>query len=143
MMMNTEIKNQKSALIHLKVLLPFKVFADIHGIRRMVVETSTGSHGLLPHRLDGTAALRPGILEYETEEGAINYMAVDEGVLVKTGNEIMVSVRNAIGGVPLGELQRVVEKEIMKSDESETSARLAMAKLESGFIRNFQKLSED
>jgi F-type H+-transporting ATPase subunit epsilon len=142
-MMNTETADTTIDLIHLKILLPFKVFADIKGVRRLVVETSTGSHGFLPRRLDGTAALVAGILEYETEAGDIIYMAVDEGILVKSGNSIKVSVRNAIGGVPLGELRMVVEKEMMKSDESEKSARLAMAKLESGFIRNFQNLIKD
>ncbi len=142
-MMNIENDNPTPVLIHLRILLPFKVFADIEGVRRMVVETSTGSYGFLPQRLDGTAALVAGILEYETEAGEINYLAVDEGIFVKSGNSVMVSVRNAIGGVPLGELRMVVENEMIKSDESEVSARLAMAKLESGFISNFQKLIKD
>ena len=141
--MSTKNANPVTDLIHLKILLPFKIFADIRGVSRMVVETSTGSHGFLPQRLDGTAALVVGILEYENEAGEINYIAVDEGILVKSGNSIMVSVRNAIGGVPLGELRMVVEKELKKSDESEISARIAMAKLESGFIRNFQNLIKD
>ncbi len=48
--------------IHLKILLPSQVFADRTGVTRMVVETSAGAHGILPHRLDCAAVLEPGIL---------------------------------------------------------------------------------
>ena len=66
---------------------------------RIVVETHEGSFGLLPYRLDCVAALVPGILVYETEAEGEVYLAVDEGLLVKTGLEVLVSVRNAIGGI--------------------------------------------
>ncbi len=49
-------------LMHLKVLLPFQVFAENTGVSRIVAETREGSFGLLPHRLDCVAALVPGIL---------------------------------------------------------------------------------
>jgi F-type H+-transporting ATPase subunit epsilon len=86
------------ALMHLKVLLPFQIFADETGVSRIVAETLDGSFGLLPHRLDCVAALAPGILIYEAEAGKEVYVAVDEGVLVKTGLDVLVSVRRAIGG---------------------------------------------
>ena len=50
------------ALMNLKVLLPFQIFADKTGVSRIVAETREGSFGLLPHRLDCVAALAPGIL---------------------------------------------------------------------------------
>ena len=53
--------------MHLKILLPFQIFADKPGVTRIVAETLEGSFGLLPHRLDCVAALSPGILTYETE----------------------------------------------------------------------------
>jgi F-type H+-transporting ATPase subunit epsilon len=63
-------------------------------VSRIVAETREGSFGLLPHRLDCVAALAPGILIYETEAEGEVYLAVDEGVLVKTGLDVLVSVRN-------------------------------------------------
>jgi len=42
------------------------------------------------------AALAPGILIYETEVEGEVYVAVDEGVLVKTGPDVLVSVRRAL-----------------------------------------------
>ena len=120
------------ARMNLKILLPFKT-----GVVRVVVETRAGSFGLLPHRLDCVAALAPGILVFETEAGGEVCMAVDEGVLVKTGADVLVSVRNAIGGTDLGKLRAAVEQEFLNLDEQEKSVRSVLAKLESGFIHRF------
>jgi len=102
---------------------------------RIVVETPQGSFGFLPHRLDCVAPLSPGILTYETKTEGEVYIAVDEGVLVKTGADVLVSVRNAIGGAELGELRTSVEREFLNIDEREQNVRSVLAKMESGFIR--------
>lgn len=128
--------------MHLKILLPFKVFADVEQVQRLVLETNAGSYGLLPQRLDCTAALVPGILQYETNEG-IKYVAIDKGILVKTGNEVLVSVRNAIGNAPLGQLKTLVETQLKQVEEKETGTRSVMGKLESSFIRSIRKLRRE
>ena len=121
--------------MNLKVLLPFQVFADKTGVSRIVAETQEGSFGLLPHRLDCVAALVPGILIYETDSDGEVFVAVDEGVLVKTGPDVLVSVRRALLGKDLGKLREAVEKEFLTLDENERSVRSVMAKLETGFLR--------
>ena len=121
--------------MNLKVLLPFQVFADKTGVSRIVAETQEGSFGLLPHRLDCVAALVPGILMYETQSDGEVFVAVDEGVLVKTGLDVLVSVRRALLGKDLGKLREAVEKEFLTLDENERSVRSVMAKLETGFLR--------
>ena len=82
-------------LMNLRILLPFGVFGEEAGVSRIVAEMRGGSFGLLPHRLDCVAALVPGILVYETASDGEMVVAVDEGVLVKTGPEVLVSVRRA------------------------------------------------
>ena len=124
-------------LMNLKILLPFKTFAEKTDVLRIVAKTREGSFGLLPHRLDCVAALAPGILVFETEAEGEVYLAVDEGVLVKTGANVLISVRNAIGGMDLDTLRQAVEREFMNLDEQEKSVRSVVAKLESGFIRRF------
>jgi len=119
----------------LKILLPFKIFAEKTDVLRIVAGTRDGSSfGLLPHRLDCAAALAPGILTYETEVDGEVYVAVDEGVLVKIGIDVLVSVRNAIGGVNLSQLREAVDREFLTLNEQEKSVRSVLAKLESGFI---------
>lgn len=123
--------------MNLKVLLPFQIFAENTGVTRIVAETLDGSLGLLPQRLDCVAALAPGILIYESETEGEVFVAVDEGVLVKTGPDVLVSVRRAIGGTDLDQLREAVEKEFLTLDEHEQSTRTVMAKLETGFLRRF------
>jgi F-type H+-transporting ATPase subunit epsilon len=130
-------------LMNLKVLLPFRVFAEETGVLRIVAETREGSFGLLPHRLDCVAALAPGILIYENEAKGEVYVAVDEGVLVKTGLDVLVSVRNAVSGTDLGQLREAVEREFLNLDEREQSVRAVMAKMESGFIRRMAAFHND
>lgn len=129
--------------MNLKILLPFRIFAETSGVSRIVAETSEGSFGLLPRRLDCVTALVPGILIYENETEGEVYVAVDEGVLVKTGLNVLVSVRNAIGGTDLGLLHAAVEREFLNLTEREQSVRSVMAKMESGFIRRLAEFHRE
>ncbi|NLY00201.1 MAG: F0F1 ATP synthase subunit epsilon [Rhodopirellula sp.] len=129
--------------MNLKILLPFQVFAENTGVSRIVAETREGSFGLLPHRLDCVAALTPGILIYETETDGEVFVAVDEGVLVKIGLDVLVSVRRAIGGTDLGQLRDAVEQEFLTLDEHEQSVRSALANVESSFIRRMAVFHND
>jgi F-type H+-transporting ATPase subunit epsilon len=129
----------EKTLMNLKILLPFRVFAETKNVSRIVIETSEGSYGLLPQRLDCVAAFVPGIFTYETETEGTRYLAIDAGVMVKAGTQVLVSVRNAIGGADLGKLGEMVEKEFRNQDESERKIRSVMVNLESGFIYSFDK----
>jgi F-type H+-transporting ATPase subunit epsilon len=129
--------------MNLKILLPFQIFAEKIGVSRIVAETRAGSFGLLPHRLDCVSALAPGILIYETEAEGEVYVAVDEGVLVKTGFNVFVSVRNAIAGTDLSQLRAAVEREFLNLSEREQSVRSVMAKMESGFIRRLAEFEHE
>ena len=122
-------------LMTLKILLPFRIFTVQKSVARLVAETREGSFGLLPQRLDCVAALEPGILTYETATEEVQYIAIDEGVLVKSGPDVMVSVRNAIAGTDLRKLRETVEREFLTLDEQEQSLRSVMVKLESSFMR--------
>lgn len=131
----------QTTTMNLKVLLPFQVFAEKTGVTRIVAETREGSFGLLPHRLDCVAALAPGILIYEDE--AEVYIAVDEGVLIKTGPDVLVSVRHAIAGTDLGQLRDAVEEQFLNLGEREQAVRSALAKVESGLIRRLADFHHD
>ncbi len=120
--------------MNLKILLPFEVFAEKSNVLCVVADTHQGSFGILPHRLDCVAGLLPGILIYETATHGEEYVAVDEGVLVKTGLDVSISVRNAIRGTDLGQLHAAVKREFLMLNEQERNVRSVMAKLESGFI---------
>lgn len=129
--------------MNLEVLLPNRVFLSKTGVVRMVAETSQGSFGLLPHRLDCVAALSAGILTFETPTDGEVFLAVDEGVLVKTGTDVRVSVRRAMVGADLAQLRGVVEREYLIQDDEARKQRALMTKLETGFLARFAYLRHD
>ncbi len=122
-------------VMSLKVLLPYKVFTDKVDVKRIVVETNMGAYGILPNRQDCVMVLEPGILTYEIVEAEEVYIAVDAGILVKTGSEVRVSVRNASGGVSLDKLNETLEKDFFKINKQEEIDRSVLKEMESSFIK--------
>ena len=125
---------QQASLMRLKILLPFRIFAEKTSILRIVADTRDGSFGLLPNRLDCVAAISPGIFMYEDEGQGETFLAVDEGVLVKAGLNVVLSVRNAIGDKDLSQLHLAVERDFLNLNDEEKKVRAMMGKMESGFI---------
>lgn len=120
--------------MNLRILLPSGIFAEKTRIMRIVAETREGSFGLLPQRLDCVAGLAPGIFFYESVAEGEVHVAIDEGILVKIGSEVLVSVHNAIGGMDLSLLREAVEREFLNLSQQEESIRSVMTKMESGLI---------
>jgi F-type H+-transporting ATPase subunit epsilon len=129
--------------MHLKILLPFGVFVEKDDVTQIVAETREGSFGLLPHRRDCTATLVPGILIYENQAEGEVCVAVDQGVLVKTGLDVTVAVRNAFAGTNLARLRETVEKEFVNLDKQEEGVRSVMAKMEGVFMRRLAEFRHD
>lgn len=126
-------------MMNLKILLPTGVFAEVSNVSRMVVETSGGSCGLWPQRLDCVAGLVPGILCYQSGQTVV-FVAVDRGVLVKSGADVRVSVRRAVAGSDLSALHSAVKEEFLHISQSDRETRQAAAKLEAGLIVSMQAL---
>ena len=132
-------------MMTLKVLLPFGVFKVETKVLRIVVETRQGSFGLLPQRLDCVAAIVPGILIYQVHSAAGNrnaevYVAVDAGVLVKTGPEVVISVRHAIVGTELDHLRDTVEQAFMQQSAEDKKVHSVFQKMEGDFMRRVTAL---
>jgi F-type H+-transporting ATPase subunit epsilon len=129
--------------MNLRILLPFKIFARLENVSRIIAETLEGSFGLLPHRLDCVAALVPGILSYSTPDGGTTYLAIDAGVLVKRGDDVSISVRRAIRGAGLQELHQAVVREYLTLDAQEREMRSVVSKMESGLIGRIAELHHE
>ena len=133
--------------MNLDLLLPSRRVLHKTRVLRIVAETRQGSFGLLPRRRDCVAALVPGILCFETAADGEVFVALDEGVLVKAGADVRVSVRRAIvgegGGASLATLRAAVEREFLAEDDQTRSLREAMAKLEAGFVTRLATLRHD
>jgi F-type H+-transporting ATPase subunit epsilon len=128
--------------MRLKVLLPTEVIVD-EEVAKVVAEAGNGSFCLLPRHVDFLAALVPGLLSFDTPEGEEVFLAVDEGILVKCKQDVLVSTRNAIRGPNLGELRKAVEEQFKVLDEREKMARSAVAKIEASFVRRFLEIQKN
>ena len=127
--------------MRLKVLVPTHIVID-QEITKVIAEAENGSFCLLPRHIDFVAALVPGILSFITPLGEEKFVAVDEGILVKVGDEVLVSTRNAIESTELGLLRQTVEQEFQVKDEREKKALAAGARLEADIVRKFMDLGK-
>jgi len=125
--------------MRLEIITPMAVRVD-RSVRRVVAEGPDGHFGMLPGHVDFVSELVPGILRFETEEGAERFVAVNSGTLVKCGDVVRVAVRGAVEGDDLGALRKRFEAEFRQHDEDERESRAALARLEASMIRRFRDL---
>ena len=126
-------------MIDLNILLPEKTFLK-REVKKIVAEAENGWFCLLPKHVDFTTSLTPGILILTTPEDKDVFLAIDEGILVKYGEKVIISTRNAMEGEDLGELKNRVEEIFIRTDEKEKDAQTALSKLEADFVRSFLNL---
>jgi len=121
------------------VLQPERIAVD-QSVSKVTAEARNGAFCLLPRHVDFLAVLVPGLLGFVEASGKESFLAVDHGTLVKCGEEVLVSTSRAIGGRPLGELQRAVNEELEILDDRQRRARAASAKIEADFTRRLVEL---
>jgi F-type H+-transporting ATPase subunit epsilon len=124
----------------LKVVLPSGVLLQ-QDVIKVVAEAENGSFCLLPRHIDFVSPLIPGILAFTPRDGEETFLAVDEGVLVKCGTEVLVSTWNAVRG-PLGELRQAVREQFRELGEREQKARSALGRLEASLVRQILNWEE-
>ena len=128
--------------MRLTVLLPTEILVD-EEVAKVVAEAQNGSFCLLPRHIDFVAALVPGLLSFvKSADGTEEFLAADEGLLVKCGPQVLVSTRQAVRGGELGLLRETVEKTFKVLTDQEKRTRTALANLEANFIRRLLKLEE-
>lgn len=116
-----------------KVVLPSGVLLQ-EDIAKLVAEGQNGSFCLLPRHVDFASALVPGILALTRPDGEELFLAVDDGILVKRGREVLVATGNAVEG-RLGELRQAVRERSRRIGEREQQARVALDHLEASLVR--------
>ena len=125
----------------LKLLTATEVLVD-KTVDKIGAEGPDGLFCLLPRHRDWAAALVPGLVSFVTPGSKETFVAVDQGVLVKCGDEVLVTVRRAVRDCDLTCLREVVEKRFRHFDDQEKAARSAIARLEAGVIRRFLEFHE-
>jgi F-type H+-transporting ATPase subunit epsilon len=127
--------------MRLKVFTPTEIVFD-REVAGVVAEGSNGHFGLKSRHIDFASDLVPGLLCFRLEgaEEEEKYLAVDRGILIKLGEEVLVSVRDAVGEAPLAELMEIVNTRFAALNEKERSVHTALARLQADFLRRFMDL---
>jgi F-type H+-transporting ATPase subunit epsilon len=126
--------------MRLQVFLPSKILVD-QEVTKVVAEAENGSLGILSRHIDFVAALAPGILSF-VSNGKEEFLAIDEGILIKQASNIFISTRKAMRSENLGALKETVERDFRTLSEQERRTRSILSKIEADFTRRFLELRE-
>ena len=126
--------------MRLKVLAPAKIIVDKEA-EKIVARGLEGYFCLLPHHVDFVSGLSPGILSLEETAGGEQSLAIDEGILVKCGDEVLVATRNAFMETAAERISAADALARIAPDEEEERCRRVIAGLESDFVEQFLKES--
>ncbi len=123
----------------IKIVLPTEILIEEEVIK-VIAEAENGSFCLLPRHVGFVAALVPGVVSLFSPAGSEKFVAVNKGILVKCGPEVLISTRSAVIGPDLGALKKTIEDRFRVMDDREKKARSAVAKLEANLVRKFLEL---
>lgn len=127
--------------MNLRLLLPTDILVD-ETVKKVSAEANNGAFTILPRHIDFATALIPGIFSYVDEQGKEVFFAMDEGVLIKRGNDVRVSVRRAMRGDNLEHLSQVLREQFEQINDRERKARRVLADLESTLVRHFIEMDK-
>lgn len=125
--------------MRLRVLLPEQILIN-EEIVKVIAEAENGAFSLLPRHVDFVTALVPGIISFTKVDQSEEFLAIDEGILVKCGPDVKVSTRNAVLGHELGELKALIQERFKRLSDHEKKSRDALFKLEADLVRRFMEI---
>ena len=126
--------------MHFKLLLPWRVLVD-EPVLQVTAEAADGALSIRPRHVDYAALLVPGILSFRRAPSAEEqFAAVDRGILVKRGAELLVSARDAVLGDELAALEETVRTTFAERAGRENQLQATLARLNSDFIRRLVEM---
>ncbi len=124
-----------------KVFSPTGILLDTK-ILKVDFEAIDGFFTLLPKHVDFVSALKPGILSYTTMDKKTRYMACNQGILVKRGDEVHLSTKLGILDDNLEQLKKTIEVDFKEMEEMRKESNKAMARLELGLTKGLMQLNQ-
>ncbi|MFW6286484.1 MAG: F0F1 ATP synthase subunit epsilon [Candidatus Sumerlaeota bacterium] len=125
--------------MHLRVTLPFHVEVD-EPVLKVSAEGDAGGFCLKPKHVDYCASLQPGLLWFVNTDGEEIFLAIDRGLLVKTGENVQVATGQTVRCEKLEDVEDAVANYIREKDEREQQAEMALEKMQADFVRRFAEL---
>jgi F-type H+-transporting ATPase subunit epsilon len=110
-------------------------------VEKVTFQALDGAHTFLPKHADYFSILTPDVVVYESG-GQKSYIACNQGVILKQGEAVFLSVRSALFNNDLKSLVQQMRVEFKKQEEERKETNAVMARLEAGLTRGFMKLSD-
>ncbi len=126
--------------MRLKILTPMSVFLDKE-VQKVDFEALDGFFTLLPKHMDFVNALKPTIVQYQ-ENDKLYYVACQKGVIVKKGNEVLLSTPLAIENNDLEKLKTQIKVSFQEMEENRKEALLSLTRLEVGLTKGLMQLNK-
>lgn len=122
-----------------KVQLPTRTLFEGRS-KKLIAVAPNGAFGIWPNHVDFVTAIVPSVLALTLDDNTEAFFGLDEGILLKTGGAVTVSVRRGVRGSDLDTLHQTVEASFIQMDEDERQARSALSRLEADMVRRFTEL---
>lgn len=124
--------------MNLKIITPLETFY-LENITKIQAEGTEGYFAILPKHADYVSSIITSIFSFE-KNGKKEFFAVDSGILVKYGDNVDFSVRNAIKGQNLIDLKKQMELTFKEMEEDDKKTKTALASLEGNIAKLIQDL---
>ena len=122
-----------------RILTPIGVVLDEEA-EKISFESLTGSRTFFPHHIDTVSALPQNIVTVRTTKKKDIYIACTQGVLVKQGEQVLLSAHKAVIGEKLDELAKLIQTEFAQDEDNRRQVNSAIARLEAQLSRGFMNL---
>lgn len=128
-------------ILNLKIYTPDKLVLN-ETILKLSVDGKEGNFSIMPKHIDYISSFSDGIISYTDTNNAVNFLAVNQGVLVKTGRNIEISTFHVALGTDLKDLKNKVKELALKSEEiveTDKKINISLKKMEYTMLQRIMK----
>ncbi|MFP4362468.1 MAG: F0F1 ATP synthase subunit epsilon [Spirochaetia bacterium] len=124
----------------LRVLVPQKILIE-QNAEKITADSLHGVFTILEHHIDCACLLSPGVIIIKNGDKE-TFIANDEGVLLKNGEVVNVSVRRGIICDSLDNIDELVEQEFLERSETQKKLQTALTRLEINFTKQLIEMKK-
>ncbi|MBP5344297.1 MAG: F0F1 ATP synthase subunit epsilon [Alphaproteobacteria bacterium] len=128
--------------MELKVVTPTEIILSCP-VQKITIEGIDGFRCFLPKHIDFITALKPGIMTYLTQDNKLKYVACNQGLFVKCGNQVSVSTPWAVISDNLEHLKQHIKQAFQEMEQERKEVGVSMARLEIGLTKGLMQLRRE
>jgi F-type H+-transporting ATPase subunit epsilon len=126
--------------MHLQIVSPLAVEAELTGIVSVRAEDRSGSFVILPGHTDFLTVLAVTVVEWRTRGGDTGHIAVRGGIFrVEGGDRVQIATRQAVSGPSLERLGAAVLDELRSEADAEAKTRTTATRMHMGLMRQLDR----